>query len=205
MNIYLTKLSRFFWLPLQLCLLLSASVQAQAIGLVWGEGNWGDAEWSSKLTEPVAPPAGPIPAAVKITTIGGQERSANFALGAYANTGSPTYANAFTAGDFVTLLGEVTPDPTDVGSDGELYAAFLSVVGGKATFSYVDEDGNIASWNTTIAGLGPVAIATPLEESHQFKIFEGTLQAGVHKFTFAYRAENGPLVYMKPITITVSP
>ena len=187
-----------------LALLAGMSSQALAVGLVWGEGNWGETVWGLQANESVTPPEGPIPGAVKITTVGGASRNASFGLGAYSDNGTPTYANDFIAGDFVTITGEVTPDPVDVGTNGEIYAAFLSVVNGKASFSYLDEDGIVVPWDTSLAGLGPVAIVTPLEAIHQFNIFEGNLQAGTHKFTFAYKADEGPLVYMKPITIKVT-
>jgi len=34
--------------------------------------------------------------------------------------------------------------------------------------------------------------------------FEGNLQAEIYKFTFAYMADGGPLVFMKSIAIVVS-
>jgi len=196
MNICIRKI-------LLLLFVLGLSSQAMAIGLVWGEGNWGD-DWAAEIQVSGPPPEGPVPEAVKVNTLGGSPRAADFGLGAYSNNGSPAYGNAFTAGDFVTIIGEVTPDPIDVGTNGELYAAFLSVIGGKASFSFLNEDGNFEAWDTTIGGLGPALITTPLDTSHQVTIFEGNLQAGVYKFTFAYMADGGPLVYMKPITLSVS-
>jgi hypothetical protein len=157
-----------------------------------------------EANDSVPPPQDPIPEAARVTTLGGQTRDANFGMGAYSDKGTPTFGNNFISGDFVTIIGEVTPDPIDVGINGELFVAFLSVIGGKATFSYINEDGNFASWDTSLGGLGPVEITTPLEANHQITIFEGNLQAGTHKFTLAYKAEGGPLVYMKPITIKVT-
>jgi hypothetical protein len=171
--------------------------------MVWGEGEWGD-DWGAVVQVSGPPPEGPIPEAIKVNTIGGSARAADFGLGAYSNNGSPAYGNDFTAGDFVTIIGEVTPDPVDIGANGELYAAFASVIGGKVAFSFLNEDGNFETWDTTLGGLGPALIATPLEASHQVTIFEGNLQAGIYKFTFAYMADGGPLVFMKPVAIVVS-
>jgi hypothetical protein len=158
----------------------------------------------SGVTGPVPPPDDPIPGAVKVNTLGGHARNAGFALGAYSDNGAPTFANSFVTGDFVTIIGEVNPDPVDVGTDGELFVAMLSVVGGKATFTFLNSDGNFEPWDTTLQGLGSAASVNPLEDSHQITVFEGNLQAGVHKITFAYMAEGGPLVFMKPITVSVA-
>lgn len=155
------------------------------------------------LTQSVPLPADPVPEAVKVNTVGGS-RNADFGLGAYSDNGTPAYGNSFSASEFITIYGEVTPDPVDVGKDGELFAAVLSVVGGKATFSSINMDGNFVVWDLTIGGLEPIQQAMPLQSSHQLKLFEGNLQAGVHKVTFAYMAEEGPIVYMKPITVQVS-
>lgn len=154
-------------------------------------------------TQSVPIPTDPVPEASKITSIGGS-RSAGISLGAYSDNGTPAYGNNFSSGDFVTFYGELTPDAVDVGSDGELFAAIVSIVDGSVTFSTIDENGNFLAWDLTIGGLVPILTASPLESSHALKLFEGNLQAGTYKITFAYMASGGPIVYMKPILIVVT-
>lgn len=200
-----TGMKRFYMRALAGLVVCLIASPGHAAALIWGDGRWGEKNWASEMTGPISPPEEPIPEAIKSNTLGGDKRYPEFSMGAYSDVGTPTYASEFSSGDFVTIVAEVRPDPVDVGSNGELFAAFLSIIGGKAIFSFLNEDGNFESWDTTLEGLGPARSATPLEEFHEITVFEGYLQAGTHKFTFAYQAEDGPLVYMKPIKLVVTP
>jgi hypothetical protein len=163
-----------------------------------------DPDDNEEIVDSVTPPEGPIPDAVKVNTIGSSSRSADFRLGVYSDKGTPTYSNNFNAGDFITIYGQIVIDPVDVGVNGELIAALLSVVNGKVSLFYINNEGNLANWDGSLVNIDSMLVATPLESEYVLKLFEGNLQAGIHKITFAYLSESGPLVYMKPIRIVVS-
>ena len=182
-------------------MLLSFSTTASAF--VWGEGNWGD-DWG-EAREPVPPPEGPVPVSDRIQSVTGGETDAGISAGAYADTGSPTYSDAFTSGDYITIIAEISPDSSDVGKPGELIVVLLSIIGGELQWSFLNTDGNFESWNLSLGSLGPAEIVDPLEETHAITIFEGTLQAGRHRMAVGYMAEGGTLIYTaRAINITVS-
>ena len=186
-----------------LVLLLSFSSTASA--LVWGEGNWGDNWGAEVVRDPVPPPEGDVPVSPKIQSITGGETDAGISAGAYADTGSPTYSDAFATSDYITIIAEIAPDSSDVGTNGELIVVLLSIVGGQQQWSYLNTDGNFASWDLNLPSLGPAEIVEPLEALHSITIFEGELQAGKHRMAVGYMADGGPLIYTaKAININVS-
>jgi hypothetical protein len=184
---------------------LGFSSQVLAVGMVWGEGNWGDNWGVEEVRDPVTPPEGDVPVSQKVRSITGGETDAGISAGAYADTGSPAYSDAFTTSDYITIIAEITPDSGDVGTNGELIIVLLSIVGGKQQWSYLNTDGNFASWDLKLPSLGPAEIVEPLEALHTITIFEGELQAGKHRMAIGDMADGGPLIYTaKGININVS-
>lgn len=186
-------------------LVVLALYSSIAAALVWGEGNWGEANWGvDEVRESVPPPAGPVPVATKVRSITGATTNAGFSAGAYADSGEPVYGSSFVADDFITIIGEVTPDPDDVGTNGEIVVVLLSVIGGKLQWSFLNTDGNFENWDLDLKNLGAAEILEPLDTLHAITIFEGNLQVGAHRLAFGYMAEGGPLIYTpKAINIVV--
>ncbi|MDG2176567.1 MAG: hypothetical protein P8M72_10635 [Gammaproteobacteria bacterium] len=144
------------------------------------------------------------PAATKdAVTVSGAETAATFAGGA-TKDGGTTFGTEFTTADDVTLVGTINVDPADVGLAGEVYVAILSVVDTDDALSYLDEDGNLAEWNGSIAGLGAHIVATSLDATYNITIYSGNVAAGTHRVSLGYLAD-GELVYTaKAMTITVT-
>jgi len=192
-------------------MVLLMTFSSSASALIWGEGNWGDnwGEESSETKDPfrepqVAPPADPVPISQKVRPSAGGETDAAISAGAYADNGSPTFDNSFTPSDFITIIAEISPDPVDVGKDGDLIVVLLSIISGQQQWSFLNEDGNFESWDLKIPTLGAAKSVSPLEESHSITIFEGELQAGRHRMAVGYWANGGDLIYTaKAINITV--
>jgi hypothetical protein len=185
---------------------LGFSSQAMAVGMIWGESNWGEADWGvEEMRDPVPPPEGDVPVSPKVKSITGAETDAGISAGAYADTGTPTFSDAFSAGDYITIIAEISPDSGDVGTNGELVAVLLSIVGGQVEWSYLNTDGNYVSWDLTLPNLGPAEVAEPLEALHAITVFEGELQAGIYRMALGYMADGGPLIFTaKAININVS-
>jgi hypothetical protein len=151
------------------------------------------------------PPEGPVPEATKVRSITGAATDAGFSAGAYSDSGEPTYSNSFVADDFITIVGEIFPDSSDVGTNGELVVVLLSFIDGNQQWSFLNTDGNFESWDLKLSNLGSARIAEPLESMHAITIFEGNLQAGAHRMAVGYQADGGPLIYTpKAINIVVS-
>lgn len=185
---------------------LLATFSASATAMIWGQSNWGDADWGAdEIREPVPPPDGPVPAAAKVRSLTGGSTDAGISAGAYADNGAPTYSNSFTTGDYITIIAEVEPDTTDVGTNGELIVVMLSLTGSGTQWSFLNMNGNFESWNLQLSTLGHAQVEEPLEEINTITIFEGELQAGAHRMAVGYQAEGGPLIYTaKAINIVVS-
>lgn len=184
-------------------LLISASSMASATGLVWGQGNWGETDWGA-VSQSVPPPSGDVPVSTKIRTVTGATTNAGFSAGAYSDNGTPAYSNSFAPGDFITMIGEVHPDPKDIGKSGDIVVVILSVVGGKQSFSFLNTDGVFESWDLKVNSLGSAVEVDALEDMHAITIFEGTLQAGAHQVALGYIPQGGVLTYTaKAIKITV--
>jgi hypothetical protein len=145
------------------------------------------------------------PAAEKATkTISGAASTATFTGGA-SSDGGATYADTFTTADDITLVGTVNVAAADQGLDGEIHVAILSKSGGKATLTYLDEDGSPMPWDQTIPGLGAHIVAEPLGSTYNVVIYSGTLPAGEYRVALAYSTEAGELVFTtKAMVITVT-
>jgi len=182
------------------------STLASAAGMVWGESNWGETNWGvEQVRESVPPPEGPVPTSTKVRDISGAETDAGFSAGAYADNGTPVYGNAFSAGDYITMIGEVYPDSGDVGKNGDIIVVMLSIINNSTVCSYQNEDGNFVSWNLKVPSLGTAKRLEPLEDMNAITIFEGTLQAGAHRLALGYMADGGSLIFTsKAINIMVS-
>ena len=192
-----------------LVLLLTFSASASAF--VWGEGNWGD-NWGEASGEAlsldrapqVTPPTDPVPVSQKVKPASGGETDATISAGAYADNGSPVFTDTFAVSDFITIIAEINPDPVDVGKAGDLIVVLLSVVGGQAQWSYLNEDGNFVSWDLELPSLGAAQSVSALLETHAITIFEGELQAGKHRAAVGYWASGSDLIFTaKAINITV--
>jgi len=130
------------------------------------------------------------PAASKV--VGASD--ASFSSGASAD-GGDSYAETFTTGDDVTLVGTVNVDPVHQGLDGAIHVAVLSVVDGTTSLVYLDEDSVFVEWDITAGLPGAHIVAEPLAASYSVTIFDGTLAAGSHRVALAYTTENGDLIY----------
>ena len=187
-----------------LLILVTLGASSQASALVWGEGNWGDNWGVDEVREPVPPPEGPVPVAPKIKSVTGGSTDAGISAGAYADNGEPTYNDSFTSGDYITMIAEIEPDTSDVGSNGELFVILLSITADGTQWSFLNTDGNYEAWDLSLATLGAAQIKEPLEETNSITIFEGELQPGRHRGAVGYKADGGPLIYTaKAINITV--
>lgn len=185
---------------------LGFSSQVLAVGMIWGESNWGETDWGvDEVREPVPPPEGDVPVAPKIRSLTGAETDAAISAGAYADNGSPAYSNSFTESDYITIIAEIAPDPDDVGVNGQLVVVLVSVIGGNLQWSFLNTDGLFESWDLSLGSLGAAEIVEPLDTSHSITIFEGELQAGIHKMAVGYWPDGGQLIYTaKAINIVVS-
>ena len=105
------------------------------------------------------------------------------------------FANSFAASDFITIIGEISPDTTEIGTSGNLYVVLLSFVGDQQVWVNLTADGSYIPWNLKISGLEAVQRVTPLEESHTITIFEEVLEPGRHRISIGYKADNGVLIY----------
>lgn len=184
---------------------LLVTFSSTASALVWGGGNWGDNWGADEVREPVTPPDGPVPTSPKIRSLSGGTTDAGISAGAYADNGAPAYGSSFSPDDFITIIAEISPDPDDVGTNGELIIVLLSIVGGQQQWSFLNTDGNFESWDLGLGSLGSAEIVEPLEAQHSITIFEGELQAGKHRMAVGYMADGGPLIYTaKAINITLT-
>lgn len=195
MNIFLKNIS---------LLVLLTTFSASASALVWGESNWGESNWGSQqVHESVPPPEGPVPPASRVRGVSSTD--AGFAAGAYSASGEPAYGNSFVADDFITIIAQINPDTSDVGTDGQLIVVLLSLIDGKQQWSFLNSDGNFESWDLKLGSLGAAEIVEPLLASHSIIIFEGNLQAGAHRMAVGYMANGGALIYTpKAINIVIS-
>ena len=138
-----------------------------------------------------------------IQKLDGSDTTAKFEAGASVD-GGETYADTFTAGDDLTVVGTITPDATDVGKDGELYVGLKSNIEGDVNFYYLDVDGNWQVWDLTPAGLGAEEVVTPLAATHTVSFDTGPLDAGTYKVYFGYAADGEALIYTgKALKLTV--
>jgi hypothetical protein len=134
----------------------------------------------------------------EITTVIGSD-AAMFSAGVSVD-GGDTFSNAFTAGDDATVVATITPDPADVGKDGELIVGLKSNTDAGLGFYYLDVDGNWQVWDLSDVSkaeetLGPEEVVSPLASSHTVSFDTGPLTTGSYKLYFAYRAEGGALIY----------
>lgn len=185
---------------------LLASFSTSATAMVWGQSNWGEANWGiDEVRESVPPPEGSIPMATKVRSVSGTSTDASISAGAYAANGAPAYSNSFTTGDYISIIAEVRPDSSDVGTNGELIVVVLSLISGGQQWSYLNTDGNFEAWDRKLSSLGPAQIKEPLEETNAITIFEGELQAGRHLMAVGYQSVSGRLIYTaKAISIIVN-
>lgn len=144
------------------------------------------------------------PAAEKATKkLGGGTSAASFTAGA-SSDGGTTFGTEFTTADDVTIVAGVNVDPADQGSNGGVHVALLSVTDAGTEFSFLNEDGNFETWNTS--ELPGIHIdAQPLGASYTVTIFSGNLAAGTYRIALAYSVEGGDVVFTgKAVTITVT-
>jgi hypothetical protein len=141
------------------------------------------------------------PVSEKVKASDGSTTAATFSSGA-SSDGGETFAETFTTADNVTVVGTINVDPADQGTDGEVLVAIL----GQGVLTYLDTDGNVMSWDGSIAGLGAHIVATPLGDVYNITVFNGdTLAAGKYRVALAYSTADGKLIYApKAIIFTVT-
>jgi len=138
----------------------------------------------------------------KITRSNGTVTDSSISIGA-SSDGGETTDTTFTVDDEVTLTAKIYPDSDDVGEEGELYVVMRSTVGGKKTFTALNQDGNWEPWNARLKSLPAAKIFASLQEVEDVFIHSGKITAGDRQFYVGYSLYTE---YGKPvITTSLSP
>jgi hypothetical protein len=144
----------------------------------------------------------------RITRTDGTATDSTISIGASSDSGETTNTT-FTVDDEVTLTAKIYPDSGDVGEEGQLYVVMRSTIGGKKTFSALNEDGNWEAWNASLKSLPSAKIVASLQEVEDVLVYSGTITAGDRLFYVGYSlfTEDGKPVIttsLSPYKITVS-
>lgn len=134
---------------------------------------------------------------------GGGTSTASFTAGGTKDSGT-TFESSFTTADEVKIVGTITPDAADVGTNGSLFVVVRSQSTTQDTWSFLTPEG-FKPWPTgKVSDLESYQDVTPLAASHSVDVFSGNLAVGTHKVFLGYMKTGGSLVYTSvPITLTV--
>jgi secreted trypsin-like serine protease len=126
---------------------------------------------------------------------------ARFAGGLTRDNGQ-TFETTATKNDFVRILGQISPDPLDVGKQADIY-----IVDRKdGVFTMKNSSGVYVNWvDGKVSSLVPAIERVTLSEAFQVEIYANSnLAPGDHRIYFGYTGLDGRLHYnLEPVRIVI--